>query len=180
MDGANKMLQRLCAVCYQYGVWDATELITRNARDYMFFDELNSAIWATVTLYYKVTKTALADFVSRVARCEFSLFSCFPQCVQCTYHPQLYRWVFTIQLSFCFVGVVVMSIFSSSLALRSCRCRMYRSQPMLMFHWYISQAHIEPHRSSALIRLPLAMKHKHIGIKAYLVQSIETATAICV
>lgn len=33
-----------CAVCYQYGVWDATELITRNARDYMFFDELNSAI----------------------------------------------------------------------------------------------------------------------------------------
>lgn len=56
----------LC-VCYQYGVRDATELITRNARDYMFFQWIKQHDWATVTLYYKVTKAHDDDYVGRVS-----------------------------------------------------------------------------------------------------------------
>lgn len=94
--------------------------------------------WATVTLYYKVTKTALAGFASRF-HIVSSLFS-----LRCVYIIHRLRWVSAFSFS-----CVVMSIFSSS---SLCVWSMQRAniQPgRCLCSIDIYTIHIEPHRSSA-------------------------------
>lgn len=123
--------------------------------------------WATVTLYYKVTKTALAGFASRF-HIVSSLFS-----LRCVYIIHRLRWVSAFSFS-----CVVMSIFSSSsLCVLVDAESEYPTRPMLMLHWYIHNTHW-----TAPIKCFIRLRsYRNRYIQAHpLGWCIETATAICV
>lgn len=168
-----EMIELGLCVYYQYGVRDATELITRNARDYMFFQWIQTArLSDSNTLLQSNQSTTLAACVSEwvsvwvllhvlplTRKRTRSLFSL------CSFRSdlKLFGSVFTVSCtlstgvsSWCaWVCIDIFFLF----ALRV-RCKRIETAANHCSEW-ASLIHREPHRRSSVFSIRLRLCHTY-------------------